>query len=122
MDKALVKGAKQTDIFAAIDEELARLRVALDRDPDPAEDRAVAVQEPSNDWPPGLSGMLGPPRHKAVASSFLQISGRSGRRFFNCLGDPIQLKRGTEKREEYGGDIEALSYRLSNRRKYFEFR
>jgi hypothetical protein len=52
VDKALVKGAKQTDIFAAIDEELARLRVALDRDPDPAEDRAVAVQEPSNDWPP----------------------------------------------------------------------
>jgi hypothetical protein len=52
VDEAVVKGAKQTDVFAAINEELSRLRIALERDPDPAEDSSTAVpEEPANDWP-----------------------------------------------------------------------
>ena len=51
VDKAVVNGVRQADVFAAIDTELARLRVALDRDPDPAEDGSIALEEPANDWP-----------------------------------------------------------------------
>ena len=52
VDKAVVTGASQGDVFAVVEEELARLRVALDKDPDPAEDGAqVAIEEAANDWP-----------------------------------------------------------------------
>jgi hypothetical protein len=48
----VVKGAKQTDVFAAINEELSLLRIPLERDPDPAEDSSTGVpEEPANDWP-----------------------------------------------------------------------
>ena len=48
----MVKGAKQIEVFAAVDVELARLRAANDRDPDPAEDTSQEmVEEPANDWP-----------------------------------------------------------------------
>jgi hypothetical protein len=52
VDEAVVKGAKQIDVFAAVEVELARLRVANDRDPDPAKDTSQEmVEEPANDWP-----------------------------------------------------------------------
>lgn len=51
VDKAVVKGAKQIDVFTAVEVELGRLRVANDRDPDPAEDTQEMVEEPANDWP-----------------------------------------------------------------------
>lgn len=38
VDKAVVTGASQADVFAVVEDKLARLRVALDKDPDPAED------------------------------------------------------------------------------------
>jgi hypothetical protein len=51
VDTFVVAGAKQADVFDAIIEEVRNLRAALDRDPDPAEDDSVAVDEPANDWP-----------------------------------------------------------------------
>jgi hypothetical protein len=52
VDRAMVTGANQADVFAVVDEELARLRVALDKDPDPAEDGTPEmIEEPANDWP-----------------------------------------------------------------------
>ncbi|NKK36323.1 hypothetical protein GFL72_17000 [Rhizobium leguminosarum bv. viciae] len=52
IDTFVVKGAKVTDAYDAIQNELDRLRVAYDRDPDPADDQShEAVEEPSNDWP-----------------------------------------------------------------------
>jgi len=52
VDKAVVTGASQADVFAVVEEELARLRVALDKDADSAEDGTqVALEEPANDWP-----------------------------------------------------------------------
>jgi hypothetical protein len=47
-----MRGAKATDVYNAIQDELDRLRVANDRDPDPADDRSDdVVEEASNDWP-----------------------------------------------------------------------
>jgi hypothetical protein len=51
VDKAVVTGARHLDVFAVVEEELARLRVALDKDPDPAEDGTQVIDEPANDWP-----------------------------------------------------------------------
>lgn len=52
VDKAVVSGAEQGDVFAAIEEELSRLRLALDRDTDPADDDTKGIlDEPANDWP-----------------------------------------------------------------------
>ncbi|NNU63814.1 hypothetical protein G9X67_00720 [Rhizobium sp. WYCCWR 11152] len=52
VDTFVVKGAKATDVYDAIQNELDRLGVAYDRDPDPADDQSdEAVEEPSNDWP-----------------------------------------------------------------------
>jgi hypothetical protein len=55
VDSFVVKGAKQSDVYDAIVEEIGNLRVAYDRDPDPAEDRPGAEpEEPSNEWPGAL--------------------------------------------------------------------
>lgn len=51
VDQAVVKGATQAAVFAVVEEELARLRVALDKDPDPADDTQEVLEEPANDWP-----------------------------------------------------------------------
>ena len=52
IDTFVVKGAKATDVYDAIQNELGRLRVAYDHDPDPAEDQSDdVIEEPSNDWP-----------------------------------------------------------------------
>lgn len=52
VDKATTSGAEQTEVFATIEHEVARLRQALLHDPDPAEDGfATVVNEPANDWP-----------------------------------------------------------------------
>ncbi|MFA1626178.1 hypothetical protein ACDY96_26545 [Rhizobium mongolense] len=55
VDSFVVKGAKQSDVYEAIVEEIGNLRAAYERDPDPAEDRPGAeAEEPSNDWPGAL--------------------------------------------------------------------
>jgi hypothetical protein len=51
VDTFVVAGARQEDVFDAIVEEIENLKIALDRDPDPAEDESVSVEEPANDWP-----------------------------------------------------------------------
>ena len=52
VDEPVVSGVKQADVFAAIEEELSRLRRAHDQDPDPADDtRTRVVDNPANDWP-----------------------------------------------------------------------
>lgn len=52
MDQAVVSGAKQADVFKAAIEEIERLRIANERDPDPADDVSDdAIEEPANDWP-----------------------------------------------------------------------
>ncbi|WP_075292900.1 hypothetical protein [Pararhizobium arenae] len=52
VDEAVVSGVEQADVFAAIEEELSRLRRALDHDPDPADDTTMrVVDDPANDWP-----------------------------------------------------------------------
>jgi hypothetical protein len=35
VDKAVVTGARQADVFAVLEGEIIRLGIALDRDPDP---------------------------------------------------------------------------------------
>jgi len=55
VDSLVVKGAKQSDVYDAIVDEIGNLRKAYDRDPDPAEDRPGAeAEEPSNEWPGAL--------------------------------------------------------------------
>ncbi|PDT22304.1 hypothetical protein [Rhizobium hidalgonense] len=55
VDSLVVKGAKQSDVYDAIVEEIAKLRIAYERDPNPAEDRPGAeAEEPSNTWPGAL--------------------------------------------------------------------
>ncbi|MGB8291601.1 MAG: hypothetical protein WCE42_27500 [Rhizobium ruizarguesonis] len=55
VDSFVVKGAKQSDVYDAIVEEIANLRIAYERDPDPAEDRPGAeAEEPSIEWPGAL--------------------------------------------------------------------
>jgi hypothetical protein len=52
VDTAVTRGAKQAEVYAAIAREIDRLKVADDRDPDPADTRSEqAVEEPANDWP-----------------------------------------------------------------------
>jgi hypothetical protein len=51
VDDCVVGGARQQDVFDAIIEEVGNLRIALERDPDPAEDQASRIDEPANDWP-----------------------------------------------------------------------
>ncbi|WP_337269886.1 hypothetical protein [Oryzifoliimicrobium ureilyticus] len=52
VDSAVVSGARQADVFQAAVEEIERLRVENDRDPDPADDESEAeIEEPANDWP-----------------------------------------------------------------------
>ncbi|WP_028748489.1 hypothetical protein [Rhizobium mesoamericanum] len=52
VDTFVVNGAKQVDVYNAIQKELDFLRVAHDRDSDPADDQSdEVVEEPSNDWP-----------------------------------------------------------------------
>lgn len=48
---AVIAGGTQSDIFAEILSEIDRLRAAVERDPDPAEDDKDEIGEPSNDWP-----------------------------------------------------------------------
>ncbi|MGO7367622.1 hypothetical protein ACC719_11525 [Rhizobium ruizarguesonis] len=55
VDSLVVKGARQSDVYDAIVEEIGNLRTAYERDPDPAEDRPGAeAEEPSNEWPGAL--------------------------------------------------------------------
>ncbi|MDH6270200.1 hypothetical protein M2311_000261 [Rhizobium leguminosarum] len=51
VDTFVVSGAKQVDVYNAIQKELDSLRAAYDRDPDPTDDPGDVVDEPSNDWP-----------------------------------------------------------------------
>ncbi|KQV40546.1 MULTISPECIES: hypothetical protein [unclassified Rhizobium] len=51
IDKAVVTGAIQVEVFAVVKDELARLRAAMERDPDPSEDDIKTAEEPANDWP-----------------------------------------------------------------------
>jgi len=48
-DTFVVAGAKQEDVFDAITEEVENLKVALDRDPYPANDDTAVIEEPAND-------------------------------------------------------------------------
>lgn len=41
VDTLVVKGAKHADVYDAIVAEIANLRKAYERDPDPAEDRSI---------------------------------------------------------------------------------
>lgn len=51
VDGAVIAGATRSEIFEEILGEVDRLRAALERDPDPAEDDTDEIGEPSNDWP-----------------------------------------------------------------------
>ncbi|NTF97763.1 hypothetical protein [Rhizobium rhizogenes] len=52
VDQAVVSGARQADVVETAIEEIERLRIANDRDPDPADDVSEsAIEEPANDWP-----------------------------------------------------------------------
>ncbi|MCA1443203.1 hypothetical protein I6F07_23870 [Ensifer sp. IC4062] len=52
VDAAVVAGARQQDVYAAILDELGQLRLAYERDPDPTDDASEQViEEPSNNWP-----------------------------------------------------------------------
>ncbi|MCR6502504.1 hypothetical protein MUO32_26095 [Shinella sp. CPCC 101442] len=52
VDKAVTRGARQAEVYAAIASEMDRLKMADYRDPDPADTFSEqAVEEPANDWP-----------------------------------------------------------------------
>ncbi|KQU08077.1 hypothetical protein [Rhizobium sp. Leaf453] len=51
IDKAVVTEAMQAEVFAVIEDELARMRAAIERDPDPSEDDTQTAEESANDWP-----------------------------------------------------------------------
>ncbi len=51
VDTYVVAGAERNEIFDAIIKEIGNLRIALQRDPDPADDESEVIDEPSNDWP-----------------------------------------------------------------------
>ena len=52
VDQAVVSGARQADVFQAAVEEIERLRIADERDPDPADDASEGIiEEPANNWP-----------------------------------------------------------------------
>ncbi|TBY81714.1 hypothetical protein [Rhizobium leguminosarum] len=50
VDEYVTSGAKAPDVIAVLEKELAEMKAAYDRDPDPADDPSV-VEEPANDWP-----------------------------------------------------------------------
>ncbi|GAA3100375.1 hypothetical protein GCM10010520_52150 [Rhizobium viscosum] len=52
VDEYVVSGAKALEVIASIEDELAEMKTAYERDPDPADDPTL-VEEPSNDWPGG---------------------------------------------------------------------
>ncbi|NEJ26099.1 hypothetical protein GR247_39790 [Rhizobium leguminosarum] len=55
VDSFVVKGAKQSDVYDAIIEEIGNLQAVCERDSDPAEDLPGAeAEESSNDWPGAL--------------------------------------------------------------------
>lgn len=57
VDAAVVTGARQRDVYAAILDETGQLRLAYERDPDPADDISEQViEEPSNNWPAADEG------------------------------------------------------------------
>ncbi|ASQ04049.1 hypothetical protein HR059_07230 [Sinorhizobium meliloti WSM1022] len=57
VDAAVVTGARQRDVYAAILDEIGQLRLAYERDPDPADDISEQViEEPSNNWPAADEG------------------------------------------------------------------
>ncbi len=57
VDAAVVVGARQQDVYAAILDEIGQLRLAYQRDPDPADDVSEQViEEPANDWPAADKG------------------------------------------------------------------
>ncbi len=49
VDELVVEGVSHGDACRAVTEEIAKLRAAYERDPDPTED--AVVEEPANDWP-----------------------------------------------------------------------
>lgn len=54
VDAAVVVGARQQDVYAAILDEIGggQLRLAYERDPDPSDDvNEQVIEEPSNNWP-----------------------------------------------------------------------
>lgn len=51
IDELVVHGAKQSEVYAAIQAEIEALRLAYEKDPDPADDASDVIEEPSNDWP-----------------------------------------------------------------------
>lgn len=52
VDVSVVAGAHQRDVYAAILEELGHIRLAYERDPDPADEATEQfIEEPSNNWP-----------------------------------------------------------------------
>ncbi len=51
VDSFVVKGAEHEDVYKAIKAEIENLRVAYERDPDPADDDVETIEGPANDWP-----------------------------------------------------------------------
>ncbi|MEY9829950.1 hypothetical protein ABIA25_001765 [Sinorhizobium fredii] len=57
VDAAVFVGARQQDVYTAILDEIGQLRLAYERDPDPADDVCEQViEEPSNNWPAADKG------------------------------------------------------------------
>ncbi|WP_064686620.1 hypothetical protein [Rhizobium bangladeshense] len=57
VDAAVVAGARQQDVYAALLDETGQLRLGYERDPDPADDVSEQViEEPSNNWPAADKG------------------------------------------------------------------
>lgn len=50
IDDFVVRGARQSEVYAAIRGEIDALKAAYDKDPDPAAEPGE-INEPSNDWP-----------------------------------------------------------------------
>jgi len=56
VDQAVVSGAKRAEVFKATIEEIERLRIANERDSDPADEVSEhTVEEPANHWPAALT-------------------------------------------------------------------
>lgn len=52
VDRAVSAGARQEDIFAEITKVVGELKIANERDPDPADAASeTIIDEPANDWP-----------------------------------------------------------------------
>lgn len=51
VDRLVGQGARQDDVFDAIADETAALRMAHQQDPDPADAESEIIDEPANDWP-----------------------------------------------------------------------